>query len=94
MGPSTGLQAVKLEDMERRLRADVVQEALAWGGRVLLHRDVPRSEALQSPRARGVSHPAQPALDEDVTRKQEDNCVAAFWEATGMISARQILLTV
>lgn len=49
-----GIQAVKLEELERRLRNDIVHEALAWGGRVLLHREVPRSQAyspLTSPTA-------------------------------------------
>jgi hypothetical protein len=36
-----GIQAAKLEDLERRLRADMLAEAAAWGGRVLLHREVP-----------------------------------------------------
>ncbi|PSC67685.1 paladin isoform X1 [Micractinium conductrix] len=35
-----GIQAVKLEDLERRLRADMLAEAAAWGGKVLLHREV------------------------------------------------------
>ena len=35
-----GIQAAKLEDLERRLRADMVGEAAAWGGQVLLHREV------------------------------------------------------
>eukprot|EP00887_Chlorella_sp_A99_P002448 scaffold10.g2448.t1 len=35
-----GIQAVKLEDLERRLRADMAAEAAAWGGKVLLHREV------------------------------------------------------
>ena len=40
-----GIQAVKLEDLERRLRADLAAEAAAWGGKVLLHREVPTSAA-------------------------------------------------
>lgn len=34
-----GIQAVKLEDLERRLRADMVGEAIVWGGKVLLHKE-------------------------------------------------------
>ena len=127
-----GIQAVKLEELERRLRNDVVHEALAWGGcaapqrkfwhcrkwqyateqhpqrkkhlispsmrrRVLLHREVPRSQAyspLTSPtaaaaaaaasdQAHGGGGAAAGADSEDVTRQQEDACVAAFWEPTG-----------
>ena len=35
-----GIQAAKLEDLERRLRADMWSEAAHWGGKVLLHREV------------------------------------------------------
>jgi hypothetical protein len=35
-----GIQAAKLEDLERRLRADMLAEASNWGGKVLLHREV------------------------------------------------------
>ncbi|KAK9839780.1 hypothetical protein WJX81_000925 [Elliptochloris bilobata] len=92
-----GIQAVKLEELERRLRNDVVHEALAWGGRVLLHREVPRSQAyspLTSPTAAAAAAAASDLAhsggsvaagvdSEDVTRQQEDACVAAFWEPTG-----------
>ena len=33
-----GIHAVKLEELERRLRNDLMHEAMHWGGRVLLHR--------------------------------------------------------
>jgi hypothetical protein len=35
-----GIQATRLEDLERRLLADVAAEAEGWGGKVLLHREV------------------------------------------------------
>ncbi len=35
-----GIQAAKLEDLERRLRADILAEAASWGGKILLHREV------------------------------------------------------
>lgn len=35
-----GIQGQKLEDLERRLQGDMLAEAAAWGGRVLLHREV------------------------------------------------------
>ncbi|EFN52818.1 hypothetical protein CHLNCDRAFT_26452 [Chlorella variabilis] len=43
-----GIQAAKLEDLERRLRADMLSEASAWGGKVLLHReDITRTTQYQ-----------------------------------------------
>jgi len=35
-----GIQAAKLEDLERRLRADMMTEAASWGGNLLLHREI------------------------------------------------------
>lgn len=35
-----GIKAVKLEDLERRLRTDVMNEAISWGGKILLHREL------------------------------------------------------
>ena len=43
-----GIQAMKLEELERRLRTDIMQEAIAWAGRVMLHKEV----SLDSPAAR------------------------------------------
>ena len=70
--------------------------------RVLLHREVPRSQAyspLTSPTAAAAAAAASDqahaggaasgADSEDVTRQQEDACVAAFWEPTG---ARHVTL--
>lgn len=37
---AAGIQAVKLEDLERRLRGDMLAEAQRWGGKILLHREV------------------------------------------------------
>ena len=34
----TGIRAVKLEELERRLRNDVMHESMQWEGQVLLHR--------------------------------------------------------
>lgn len=44
-----GIQAAKLEDLERRLRADMMAEAAAFGGRVLLHREVDDGAAPLEP---------------------------------------------
>ncbi len=45
-----GIQAMKLEELERRLRTDIMQEAIAWAGRVMLHKEV----CLDTPAARQV----------------------------------------
>lgn len=37
---AAGIQAIKLEELERRLRTDIMQEAIAWAGRVMLHKEV------------------------------------------------------
>lgn len=42
---------MKLEELERRLRTDIMQEAIAWAGRVMLHREV----SLDTPAAREIS---------------------------------------
>lgn len=39
-----GIQAAKLEDLERRLRSDMANEAASWGGRILLHREIDNTE--------------------------------------------------
>ena len=41
---------MKLEELERRLRTDIMQEAIAWQGRVMLHKEV----SLETPAARQV----------------------------------------
>ena len=45
-----GIQAMKLEELERRLRTDIMQEAIAWAGRVMLHKEV----SLDDPASRQV----------------------------------------
>ena len=45
-----GVQAMKLEELERRLRTDIMQEAIAWAGRVMLHKEV----SLDDPASRQV----------------------------------------
>lgn len=42
---------MKLEELERRLRTDIMQEAIAWAGRVMLHKEV----SLDTPAAREIS---------------------------------------
>ena len=44
--PPAGVQAAKLEDLERRLRGDMLLEAQRWGGKLLLHRELPRPAAV------------------------------------------------
>lgn len=89
-----GIKAVKLEDLERRLRTDVVNESIAWGGKVLLHKELEGSSRVSrlsfelektfsisnfSRRAKGISQ-------EDITKTtsyQTNTFVSAFWERTG-----------
>lgn len=49
---------MKLEELERRLRNDLTQEAMVWGSRVLLHREPP---PLPPPPTRAQS-PLNPGL--------------------------------
>jgi protein-tyrosine phosphatase len=42
-----GIHAAKLEDLERRLRGDMLAEAAAWGGKVLLHREIPSRRSAE-----------------------------------------------
>ena len=42
---------MKLEELERRLRTDIMQEAIAWAGRVMLHKEV----SLDTAAAREIS---------------------------------------
>ncbi|KAL3150044.1 hypothetical protein ABBQ38_013395 [Trebouxia sp. C0009 RCD-2024] len=90
-----GIQAMKLEELERRLRTDIMQEAIAWAGRVMLHREV----SLDTPAAREISfeQAATPSGEEDgdaqaqednedVTTKEDakpDSLVSAYWETIG-----------
>ena len=54
-----GIHANKLEDMERRLRNDMAQEAAAWGGRVMLHAEMPpTTTAAASPDSQNGGHHA------------------------------------
>jgi len=41
-----GIQAVKIEDLERRLRSDMIAESINWGGKVLLHNEVQKEGAV------------------------------------------------
>ena len=42
--------------MERRLRNDMAQEAGAWGGRVMLHAEMPPTTAAVSPDSQNGHH--------------------------------------
>lgn len=48
------MQAVKLEDLERRLRGDMLLEAQRWGGKILLHREVALPAAVPLLRLEGT----------------------------------------
>ena len=75
-----GVHAVKLEELERRLRNDLMHEAMAWGGRLLLHRDIPRQgHDTKRPSADGKNE------DDITTNDDEDpsNAITAFWDSAG-----------
>ena len=55
-----GIQAMKLEELERRLRTDIMQEAIAWAGRVMLHKEV----SLDTPAAREINFQQAAAYSE------------------------------
>ena len=44
-----GIKAVKLEDLERRLRTDVMNESISWGGKILLHRELDADKPGEQP---------------------------------------------
>ena len=46
-----GIKAVKLEDLERRLRTDAMNEAISWGGKILLHRELDAEKPGEQPLA-------------------------------------------
>ena len=84
-----GIQPAKLEDLERRLRADMLSESTSWGGKLLLHREV------ESPHLSNVSNSGPKILDEtssvgreDIARSTYDHHttqLVGFWESTGDI---------
>ncbi len=47
---------MKLEELERRLRADMTRDAAQWGGKVLLHREVQLPLRSRSPSMRPPHH--------------------------------------
>ena len=52
MGANAGIRAVKLEELERRLRNDLMHEAMLYGSKVLLHRELgPNSSTANGPTA-------------------------------------------
>ena len=78
------MHAVKLEELERRLRNDLMHEAMAWGGRLLLHRDLPVKD--QAPhQALGAEHSKS---EDDITTNEDinpSNAITAFWDSAGDI---------
>jgi hypothetical protein len=86
-----GVHAVKLEEVERRLRNDLMHEAMAWGGRLLLHRDVTVNKPGGQPEeASAPGHEAVLSDDDDITQNDElmpdNNAIAAFWDSTGKLT--------
>ena len=89
-----GIKAVKLEDLERRLRTDVVNESIAWGGKILLHKELESSSSVsrlsfESEKTFSLSNFAKLSnggSQEDITKTtsyQTNTFVSAFWERTG-----------
>lgn len=89
-----GIKAVKLEDLERRLRTDIVNESIAWGGKVLLHKELESSSrvsrlSFESEKTFSLSNftrVSNGGSQEDITRTtsyQTNTFVSAFWERTG-----------
>ena len=56
-----GIQAAKLEDLERRLRSDILNEAAANDGRVLCHREQPPTTSHRSSSSQMSGSPTTPA---------------------------------
>ena len=82
-----GINAVKLEELERRLRNDLTKESSNWGGRLLLHREVKIERKRKHVRA-ASRHMDLPEEEEDVTQKEDecpDAAVVAFWDSTGLL---------
>ena len=75
------MHAVKLEELERRLRNDLMHEAMAWGGRLLLHRDLPVKDQPSQARSGAVG-----STSEDITTNEDinpSNAITAFWDSAG-----------
>lgn len=91
LGWPAGVHAVKLEELERRLRNDLMHEAIAWHGRLLLHRDVTllRKDMPSLP----DGQPPSPAEEgEDITQKEDTQpnaAVTAFWDSIGSFLTHQ-----
>ena len=85
-----GIQSSKLEDLERRLRADMLSESTAWGGKLLLHREVEHVSRHDGDTgvcdAKGKENQE---YGEDVTKSTQHQTTTTqligFWESTGDI---------
>lgn len=94
-----GIKAVKIEDLERRLRTDMINESIAWGGKVLLHREDEKAAPLARLSFESENRTFNLAKfnsfgngmrrddrGEDITKTtayQPTTFVSAFWETTG-----------
>jgi hypothetical protein len=78
-----GIHSRQLEEQEQLLKDDVVADAARWGGKILLHRELPPEVALRaSSSRRSINLGSSPARD-DVTALADTNPLAAvqpFWE--------------
>ena len=80
-----GIQASRLEELEKRLEADMLSEAATWGGKLLLHREV--YQPSPPPHLQAPHDDSDGEEQEDVTRPTESRAqdkvsprVVAFWE--------------
>jgi len=91
VGLFVGVHAVKLEEVERRLRNDLMHEAMAWGGRLLLHRDVTASKTTDQDGGGASPGAVASEDDDDITQNGElmpdNNAIAAFWDSTGAFTS-------
>jgi hypothetical protein len=85
-----GIHSRQLEEQEQLLKDDVVADAARWGGKILLHRELPPELALKAATSRrSITLGASPQID-DVTALADINPLAAvvpFWEPVADCSA-------
>ena len=90
-----GIKAVKIEDLERKLRTDMMNESIAWGGKVLLHKEVEKATivprvSFESERTFSLRHFRTMRMDRSHTtnaESQEDITKTTSYQPTTYISA-------
>ena len=90
-----GIKAVKIEDLERKLRTDMMNESIAWGGKVLLHKEVEKATivprvSFESERTFSLRRFRTLRMDQSHTTNaevQEDITKTTSYQPTTYISA-------